>query len=75
MKKLNSTQKLIMLFLEEIAAQEGTRVIAPSNAFLSAKLERRDREVCRGLKALEDHGKIEVDLNPRRRPTRIITLK
>lgn len=75
MKKLNSTQKLILIFLEEISAQEGSKQIAPSNAFLAAKLERQDREVCRGLKALEDHGLIIVDLNPRRRPTRIITLK
>lgn len=74
MSKLNSTAKLVLIHMQEIATEIGSKDLTTTNAELAAKIERGNREVTRAISALEKAGLIKVDINPRRQPIRIVSL-
>ena len=74
MKRLNSTAKLMLSILSEIAQEEGTKKITPTNGFLAAKLERGNREAARAIISLEEHGYVKCDVDLKRQPIRIIEI-
>jgi hypothetical protein len=74
MKRLNSTAKLMLSVLSEIAEQEGSKKITPTNAYLGSKIERGNREAARAIISLEEHGYLKCDVDLKRQPIRIIEL-
>jgi CTP-dependent riboflavin kinase len=74
MKRLNSTAKLMLTVLGEIAQAEGSKKITPTNSYLGDKIERGNREAARALIALEEHGYVKCDVDLKRQPIRIIEI-